>query len=443
MWKFLNEKGINLPKITSEKINRDILPVLKKMEKVGIKLDVPFVNQLAKELEEKTKKLQKDICGIAGEEFNLNSPSQMAEILFSKLKLPTKDLRKTKTGISTAASELAKLLKSPKGAPSDHKIIENILEYRELSKLLSTYLKPLPLLVDKDGRLHTTYGQDTSTGRITSSEPNLQNIPIKGEFGGELRRAFIADEGMELVVADYSQIELRIVACLADDEKMKEAFRKGEDIHARTASEIFNVKISEVTKSQRRIAKTVNFGVLYGQSSYGLSQTLGIDQKDAREFINKYFIVHKGIMNYCNLMIDKAHKDGFVETLFGMKRSFPNINSPMRNIADAEERMAINTPVQGTAAEVLKLAMIELDNKLSSLGSGVRSRGLKHQTPNTKHQTSRMLLTVHDELVVETPKANVAEVEKLVKDVMENVIRLCVPLVAEVGHGKNWAEAKN
>jgi len=316
--------------------------------------------------------------------------------------------------------------------------------------------------VDKDGRLHTTYGQDTSTGRLTSSEPNLQNIPIKGEFGGELRRAFVADEGMELVVADYSQIELRIVACLADDEKMKEAFQNGEDIHARTASEIFNVKISDVTKKQRRIAKTVNFGVLYGQSSYGLSRTLGIDQKDAREFINKYFIVHKGIMNYCNQMIDKAHKDGFVETLFGMKRSFPNINSPMRNIADAEERMAINTPVQGTAAEVLKLAMIELDKKLiqisnlksQNFGSHPACRqagpvaGLSDENQSTNQPVNqltgpRMLLTVHDELVVETPKANVREVEKLVKDVMENVIRLCVPLVAEVGHGKNWAEAKS
>lgn len=417
MWSHLKDKGIALPKVSWEKINQDILPVLRKMEKVGIKLDVKKMDAISKEVQGKIVKLEKEIYNNAKCEFNINSPSQMAEVLFEKLKIPTKDLKKTKTGISTAASELQKI-------ESKHKVIKYILEYRELSKLLSTYLKPLPLLVDEDLRLHTHYGQDTSTGRINSSEPNLQNIPIKGDWGEEIRSTFVAEEGMVLVAADYSQIELRIVACLADDESMLNSFKKDEDIHTRTASEIFNVPLNKVTSVQRRTAKTVNFGVLYGQSPYGLAQTLGIDQKVAAEYINQYFIKHPGIMNYCNRMIDLAHKEGKVETLFGFTRALPNINSPYRNMADSEERMAINAPVQGTAAEVLKLAMIELDKKLES------------------KKGPRMLLTVHDELVVESPKAMAPEISKLVKDIMENVIQLCIPLKAEVGFGENWAEAK-
>lgn len=424
MWSHLKDKGIALPKVSWEKINQDILPVLRKMEKTGIKLDVKKMDGTAKEVQGKAEKLEKEVYKNAGEKFNINSPSQMAEILFEKLKLPTKDLKKTKTGISTAASELQKLESGPKGVPSGHKIIKYILEYRELSKLLSTYLKPLPLLVDKNSRLHTHYGQDTSTSRINSSEPNLQNIPIKGEWGEKIRSTFVAEEGMVLVAADYSQIELRVVACLAQDQSMLESFKKGEDIHTRTASEIFNIPLNKVTSAQRRVAKTVNFGVLYGQSPYGLAQTLGIDQKVAAEYINQYFIKHPGIMNYCNRMIDLAHKEGKVETLFGFTRALPNINSPYRNMADSEERMAINAPVQGTAAEVLKLAMIELDKKLES------------------KKGPRMLLTVHDELVVESPKAMAPEISKLVKDIMENVIQLCIPLKAEVGFGENWAEAK-
>jgi len=417
MWSHLKDKGIKLPEVSWEKINQDILPVLRKMEKVGIRLDLAKMDKLSRETEGIIKKLEKEIYKNAGQEFNINSPSQMAEVLFEKLKLPTKGLKKTKTGISTAASELQKL-------ESGHKIIKFILEYRELSKLLSTYLKPLPLLVDKNSRLHTHYGQDTSTSRLTSSEPNLQNIPIKGEWGEKIRSAFTAEKGMVLIAADYSQIELRIVACLANDESMLNSFKKDEDIHTRTASEIFNIPLNKVTSAERRAAKTVNFGVLYGQSPYGLSQTLGIDQKVAADYINKYFIKHPGIMNYCNRVIDIAHKEGKVETLFGFPRALPNINSPYRNLADSEERMAINTPVQGTAAEVLKLAMIELDKKLNNKDG------------------ARMLLTVHDELVIEAPEKMAEEISKLVKEVMENVIKLCIPLKAEVGFGKNWAEAK-
>ena len=424
----MKDKGIKLPKIDWKKINKQVEPVLREMENNGIKLDVDSVNKLAKKIEGELVVLEKKIWELAGGDFNINSPVQMAEVLFSKLKLPTVGLKKTKSGFSTAASELKKL-------EDGHKIIAPILEYRELSKLLSTYLKPLPLLVDKNQRLHTHYGMDTSTGRINSNEPNLQNIPIRGERGSEIRKAFVAEEGNMLISADYSQIELRIVACLAEDEAMQAAFKSGEDIHTRTAAEIFNISADKVTKNQRRIAKTVNFGILYGQSPYGLAQTLGIDQHDAAEYIRKYFEVYKGISDYCTKMIDKAHGDGFVETLFGYTRTLPNINSPYHNVADAEERMAINTPVQGTAAEILKLAMIELSKKLITN----RSRLGGAQTGNY-HRSSKLLLTIHDELIVEVPEKEAGKVAAIIKNVMENVVTLCVPLEAEVEIGKSWGE---
>ncbi len=421
MWSHLKDNGIKLPKITSKEINKQIEPVLREMEKVGIEINTKLLNNLAKDVEKRLKKIEKQIFDLAGEEFNINSPIQMAEIIYKKLKLSTEEIKKTKNGFSTAANELKKLEKK-------HKIIKPILEYRELSKLLNTYLRPLPLLVDENSRLHTNYGQDTTTGRLTSNEPNLQNIPIKGEFGQEIRKAFVASPGMKLISADYSQIELRVVACLADDKAMKEAFINNEDVHSKTAAEIFDTSIKKVTSDQRRVAKTVNFGVLYGMSPYGLSEALGIEQSKAAEFINRYFTVHSGIKDYCNHMIRQAHDEGYVETLFGFSRTLPNINSHYRNIADAEERMAINTPVQGTAAEILKLAMIELKKKLDILNKD----GFKAQ----------LLLTIHDELIVEALDSAVFPVAKIVKDSMENVINLCVPIMAEVKAGENWGEMK-
>lgn len=414
MWSHLKDKGIKIPNITANEINKKVELVLRQMEKTGILIDVKILNDLAKKTEKNLTALESKIHKIAKDKFNISSPTQMAEVLFKKLKLPVKDIKRTKNGYSTAASELKKLQKK-------HKIIAPILEYRELSKLLSTYLKPLPALADENGRLHTTYGMETTTGRINSAEPNLQNIPIKGECGAEIRKAFIASPGMKLIAADYSQIELRVVACLADDKKMKEAFVSGQDIHARTAAEIFNIKISEVTAMQRRVAKTVNFGVLYGMSPYGLSQALSIDQEKAGQFISRYFEAHLGIKDYCNRMIDCARKEGYVETLFGLRRNLSEINSPMRNVADSEERMAINTPVQGTAAEILKLAMIELNSNL---------------------QEARMLLTIHDELIIEAKTKEVPKVARLMKDVMENVIKLCVPIEVEVETGQNWGEMR-
>ena len=409
---------IEIPEITAEEINEQIKPVLRKMEAIGVRIDCNFLNKLAQKLGIRLEVLEKEIHKIVGFEFNIASPIQMAEILFEKLNLPTSDLKKTKSGISTAASELKKI-------EIAHPVIPLILEHRELSKLISTYLKPLPLLADEDSRIHTTYGLETSTGRITSSEPNLQNIPIKGKYGMEIRKSFVASAGMELISADYSQIELRVVACLANDKNMITAFKNGEDIHRRTASEIFSVSLAKVTASQRRIAKAVNFGIVYGQTPFGLSQALGIETSKAAEYIMHYFDIHKGIKNYINQMIAKAHEDGFVETLFGMRRYLPNINSTMRYVAEGEERMAINTPVQGTASEIIKLAMINLNREMSE-----------------KYPKAKMMLTVHDELVIEAPTAEAKDVAILVKEIMEKAIKLCIPVEATIGIGKNWAETK-
>jgi len=435
----MNINNIKKPNITSEEINEQIKPVLREMEKVGIKIDCNALKRLDKKLGKKLVKIKGEIFKLASREFNIDSPIQMAEVLFKELKLSTDGLKRTKSGISTAASELNKI-------KSEHAIIAPILEHREISKLLSTYLRPLPALVDKNDRLHTTYGLETSTGRLTSSEPNLQNIPIRGKHGDEIRSTFIADKGMKLIAADYSQIELRIVACLAGDTAMIDAFKKNEDIHTRTAAEIFNTKPNKVSRDQRRKAKAVNFGIVYGQTPYGLSQTLGIKIEEAAEYILHYFDIHRGIKGYINEMIEKAHTDGFVETLFGSKRYLPNINSRIRYIAEAEERMAINTPVQGTAAEVLKLAMIKLSQELAKLSgeSGVKSGEKLLQDQNSKllASSTRMLLTVHDEIVVECPEKEAKKVAKIVKDTMENIIGLCVPLQAEAGIGDNWSEAK-
>ena len=416
MWSHLKEKSIIVPKITAEEISKQLEPVLRSMEETGIELDVNEFKKLEEKLSATSYQLKAKILEAAGQEFNIDSPSQMADVLFNKLNLPSTELKRTKSGPSTAASELNKV-------KNEHPIIEQILEYRELSKLLSTYLRPLPLLVAEDGRLHTHYAQDAATGRISSNNPNLQNIPIKGKWGEQIRRAFVADKGKVLISADYSQIELRVVACLAEDREMIESFESERDIHTETAADVFNKKAEEVTADERRFAKTINFGVLYGMSPYGLSQALGIGQESAAEYIRRYNEVYSGISTYCKTMIAEAKKLGYVETLFGMRRDLANINSHNRYLAESEERMAINTPVQGTAAEILKLAMIALDGKLSS-------------------GEARLLLTVHDELVVEAPQERAEQVSTLIKETMENVIKLCVPIKVEVGSGLTWADCK-
>lgn len=452
MWSHLKEKGVILPQITSAEIDKQVEPVLRQMENGGVFIDCKVLKAQEQNIEFLISNIEKKIYQLAGEEFNLNSPQQLSTIIFEKLKLPTRDLRRTKSGISTGASELMKLA-------DKHVIIEPILEYRELSKLLSTYLRPLPEMLGADGRLHTTYGQETSTGRINSSNPNLQNIPIKGEWGTEVRKAFRAPKGFKLISADYSQIELRVVACLSGDPVMTHAFEIGWDIHSATAAEIFEVPVDKVTSDQRRVAKTVNFGVLYGMSPYGLSERLHISREKAIQYIQRYFETHIGIRRYCENMIRQAKKIGYTETIFGFRREYPNINSFNHNLAEAEERMAINTPVQGTAAEILKLAMIELSKRLFHSVISTPSRGSRREARNLQNdgiltsqaytpqddtkKGAKMVLTVHDELVFEVPEDKVHEATAVIKETMENVVKLCVPLRVEIGVGDNWAEAKH
>lgn len=446
MWSYLKDKSIIVPKITSVEISEQLEPVLRAMEEAGIKLNIEKLKDLEKKLTADTLKLRAEILELAGQEFNVDSPSQMADVLFNNLKLPSEGLKRTKSGPSTAASELNKI-------KDKHEIIAPILEYRELSKLISTYLLPLPKMVDGESRLHTHYAQDVATGRISSNDPNLQNIPIKGRYGEDIRRAFVASPGKVLISADYSQIELRIVACLAEDKEMIESFNSGRDIHTETAADIFKKEAKEVSADERRFAKTINFGVLYGMSPYGLSQALNIGVDSAAEYIRRYNEVYSGISAYCKRMITEAKEKGYVETLFGYRRVLPNINSNNRYLAEAEERMAINTPVQGTAAEILKLSMLDLDREFNNQGtrnkiqtnSKINIQNSKKLSPNIynlKPVKAQLLLTVHDELVVEAPEAEAGEVAKVVKVTMENVIKLCVPIEVEVGIGKNWAESK-
>jgi DNA polymerase I len=424
--------GCKIPHKKWNDIDAEVGPVLRAIEKNGIKVDTKLLKRLGKKLEARIKKLEREIHKLAGKEFNISSPVQLSEILFKKLELPTADLRRNKSGISTGASELMKI-------SGEHKIISKILEYRELSKLTSTYLDPLPKLVDKNSRLHTHFSGDARTGRITSSNPNLQNIPIKGDLGPEIRAAFIADKGKKLISADYSQIELRVVACLAGDKVMLKAFEEGVDIHAKTASEIFDTPVSKITDDQRRVAKTVNFGVLYGISPYGLSQTLGVKQEKAAEYIMRYFKIHSGIQRYCEEQIALAKTEGYVETLFGFRRQLPEIKSQNFNLVQAAERIAINTPVQGTAAEILKLAMIELHRKLAR-NQKPEVRGGKILNPPSS--AARLILTVHDELLVEADSREAKKIAILVKKVMEDKVKLCIPVEVEVGIGNNWDEAK-
>lgn len=402
-----------------EKIEMPLIPVLINMENNGVKLDLDFIEKMSKKAEKELEKVEKDIYKMAGEKFNINSPLQLKEILFDKLKIESGDLRKIKTGISTAAAELEKM----KGR---HPIIELISLHRELAKLISTYINALPKLVEeKTGRVHTNFNQTiTATGRLSSSDPNLQNIPIKTEMGRELRKAFIAERGYKLIAADYSQIELRVVASLANDKNMISIFKKGGDIHTQTASKIFKVKPEDVTKEMRREAKTINFGITYGMSAFGLSESVGINVHKAQEFIDKYFSIFSGVKKFLEKQKDKAHDLGYVETLFGRKRFLPEINSNVIQIKNQAERMAINHPVQGTAADLIKLAMIKLHDELKKIDS----------------DDVKMLLQVHDELVFEVREDKIKEVGKIIEDCMESVHKLKVPVKVDIECGDNWEE---
>ena len=403
----------NLEKVFYE-IEMPLVKILGEMEIEGIKINTVIFKGISEKIAGTLQNLEKSIYSFAGKEFNINSPQQLAEVLFVTLKLPTFNIKKGKTGFSTAADELEKLKDS-------HEIIKKIEEYRELFKLKTTYLDSLPKLIDKNSRLHTTFNQAvTATGRLSSAEPNLQNIPIKTDLGQLLRTAFVARDGYKLISADYSQIDLRCVAHVSGDKKLIEAFYRGDDIHKLTAAEINKVTLSQVTEKMRSSAKALNFGIIYGMSAYGFSQSAGITREEAQRFINTYMEKFEDVAKYMKETREFARKNGYVETLLGRRRNIPEINSPNMQVASGAERMAINMPIQGLAADIMKLAMIKVANEYKN-------------NPDVK-----MLLQIHDEIILEVKEKLAEEVAKKVKDILENVIQLKVPLLADVKIGDNW-----
>jgi DNA polymerase I len=413
LWEELERVG--LARLARE-VELPLLPILARMERAGVRLDVEALRLVSERVDGQCRQKVIQIHQLAGHEFNVASPHQLNQVLFEELGLPV--LKRGKTGPSTDQEVLEKLAEQ-------HPLPRAVIEYRGLSKLKSTYLDPLPQLLGRDGRLHTTFHQAaTATGRLSSSDPNLQNIPIRGEMGPVIRRAFIAADGHQLISADYSQVELRLLAHFSEDPGLIEAFERDEDVHTRTAAEVFGVPPGEVTLDQRRAAKMVNFGIAYGLSPHGLSARLDIPGEEARLIIDRYFERYAGIRRYLDRTIDGARRLGFVETLFGRRRQIPDIHSRNRNAAQAAERAAINMPIQGTAADLIKMAMITLDSRLAEQGLG-----------------ARMLLQVHDELVLEAPEPEVPAVMELARRTMAEVAPLRVPLKVEVGAGRTWADA--
>lgn len=404
-------------------IELPLAPVLRRMERRGVKIDKKFLMQLSKEYHKELETIAKRIYKAAGGEFNIASPKQLGDILFDKLGLATPKQKKTPGGArSTKESELIKLR-------SQHPIIDDILAYRELAKLLSTYIDTIPTLLDKDDRLHTTYVQaGTTTGRVASQNPNLQNIPIKTELGRAIRNAFVADKGMAMVAFDYSQIELRIAALLSGDEALAEIFRTNRDVHTEVASRVFHVKADEVTYEMRRRAKVINFGILYGMGVNSLQQSLGTNRKEAQEFYNQYFEAFPRLSAFMDETIANASRLGYTETLFGRRRYFDGIKSSIPFVKAAAERMALNAPFQGTAADLFKIAMLRVDEYLQ------------------RDKRGYLLLQVHDELVFEIEegavKAVAQELERLMESVIPEKDRKGIPITVEGKVGKNWGEMK-
>ena len=423
-WRLKQKLEIGLAEKHLEKVFNDIemplIPVLADMEHFGIKIDVSLLQKLSQEAETETAKLRRKIYKLAGEEFNIGSPLQLKKILFEKLEIPSDELRKGKTGLSTAATELEKL----RGL---HPIVDLIFEWRELTKLQNTYLDALPALVfEKTSRVHTSFNQTiAATGRLSSSDPNLQNIPIRTEFGRKIRQAFVAEKGFKLVSLDYSQIELRLAAHLSQDPKMIEVFKSGGDIHTVTAQEIFGVtNPRDVTQEMRRSAKTINFGVLYGLSAYGLKNRIpGVSQGRAEDFINRYFETYKQLARYLEAVIAEARQTGYVRNELGRLRYLPEINSSQFQVRSGAERAAINMPFQSMNADIIKMAM----NKLAAENL-------------TSRKDCRLLLQVHDELVFEIAAASVQTYTHEILKIMQNIYSLRVPLVVEAKAGENWEE---
>lgn len=409
-------KGRHNLKGVLEDLEMPLIDVLAQMEMSGIKLNTLIFKGISEKIESRIKNLELGIYKLAGKEFNINSSRQLADILFISLKIPTTDIKKGKTGYSTASAELQKI-------NGHHKIIEKIEEYREIFKLKTTYLDTLPLLADRNSRVHTSFNQAvTATGRLSSSDPNLQNIPIRSDIGQLLRTAFEAEQNWKLISADYSQIDLRVVAHVSGDKKLIETFYKGEDIHRATAAEINKVTLSQVTDKMRRSAKALNFGVIYGMSVFGFAQSAGIDRDEAKKFINEYMEKFQGVADYIRRTKEMAKKNLYVETEIGRRRYIPEINSPNFMVQNAAERMAINMPIQGLSADIVKLAMIKLYEEFKN--------------SNDVH----MILQIHDEIIFEV-KENIAKViAPKIKEIMENAYKLKVPLVADIKVGDNWGE---
>ena len=398
-----------------------LIPVLASMEREGIHLDVPFLKEMSVEMAKESAALEQKIYETAGEKFNLASPKQLGDILFDKLKIGGAKQKKTKTGQYATGEEILSYL------ANDHPIVKDILEWRQMVKLQSTYIDALPNQVDKKtGRVHTDYMQTVAaTGRLSSNNPNLQNIPIRTERGRLIRKAFIArDENYSLVSADYSQIELRIIAALSGEENMIKAFQNNEDIHKSTAAKVFNVPLDEVTKEQRSHAKTVNFGIIYGVSAFGLSNQTSLSRKESADLIDAYYQTYPKLKSYMSAQVDFARENGYVQTVLGRRRYLKDINSANMMVKSGAERNAVNAPIQGSAADIIKIAMINIYRKLTSEG-----------------WQSKMLLQVHDELVFDVHHSELDRIQPLIKHEMENAFKMDVPLEVEIGVGKNWLEA--
>jgi len=399
------------------KIDLPLAPALYRMEQAGIRIDLAVLDGLSKRFALELERVGERIFELAGRRFNVNSPKQLGEVLFTHMGLPAPMVRGKGKVVSTAQDILEQLAEA-------HEVPRLVLEFRHLSKLKSTYIDSLPLQADTESRVHTTFqAAATATGRLSSVNPNLQNIPIRTELGREIRAAFVAAPGMQLLSADYSQIELRLLAHFSQDPLLVRAFANNDDIHTLTASEVFGVPAESMDKETRNRAKAVNFGIVYGISPFGLAAQLGIPQAEARAYIDRYFARYQGVKEFIEKTLETARSEASVRTLFGRMRPIPDIQSRNPNQRGFAERTAINTPLQGTAADLIKLAMIALDRKLAE-----------------KKLKTRMLLQVHDELVFEVPPEEAAEVETLVRTEMEGVVALRVPLIADLGFGQNWRD---
>ena len=406
LWNLYNE--VELP----------LVEVLREMEAAGVRIDVAKLQQAEQALTEELNQLEQRIYELAGESFNINSPKQVGELLFDKLQLDTK-AKKSKNGQYSTSEEVLMGLKEK------HPIVGTVLEYRELKKLVTTYIAALPGYIAADGKIHTTYNQTvTATGRLSSSNPNLQNLPIRSERGRFIREAVIPDDGCLFLSADYSQIELRLMAHFSQDEHMLAAFRSGQDIHAATAARIYGLSIEQITKDQRRKAKTANFGIIYGISAFGLAQQLDCSRTEAKQLIDDYFAAFPRVISYIESQKELARQRGYAETLFGRKRYLPDIHSQNATVRSFAERNAVNAPIQGTAADIIKMAMVSIHRRL-------KEEGLKAQ----------MIMQVHDELNFNVPQAEVERVREIVVNEMQNAVHLSIPLIAECGVGENWLEA--